>query len=350
MKALRLHGHRDLRLEDVREPEVKPDWSIVEVEWASICASDIKEYLGPLIASAQPHPVTGIGMPVILGHEFAGTVVETDGTRPDIHPGDRVAVACTIRDGVCWYCQHGEFVLCDNYATIGFHANGGFAERVVVPNYGLHKLPEGVTTEEGAVIEPLAVSVNAVRRARLALGDAVAVVGAGMIGLATVAMARATGARAVYSVEPLPVRRRRAERLGAVTIDPTQFPAVSRLMELTSGFGADVAFDCVGTQASLELALNLARKGGRVVAVGVFKSPPVVDMNRVVLHQRELIGSLGTVDSFPRAIALVADGRVKAREFISDRIPLRDVIDLGFDRLISDPDQHVRIIVNTREG
>src|SRR5262249_55056281 len=118
MKALRLHGHRDLRLDDVDEPQLQPGWSIVEVGWTSICASDVKEYLGPLVVSSQPHPVTGVSMPVTLGHEFAGRVIATDGSRDDISVGDRVAVDCSIKDGTCWYCRHGNYVLCDKLAII----------------------------------------------------------------------------------------------------------------------------------------------------------------------------------------------------------------------------------------
>ncbi len=347
MKALRFHGHRDLRLDDVEEPQLLPGWSIVEVDWASICASDVKEYLGPLVISDRPNPVTGVSIPVTLGHEFAGRVVKTDGSRPDIKVGDRVAVDCSIKDGVCWYCRHGNYVLCDKLAIIGFEADGGFAERVAAPNYGLHKLPEGVSDEAGAVIEPLSVVLHAVRRGRVAPGDVVAVVGAGMIGLGATAIARAAGAAAVYSAERMPGRRERARQMGATVLDPER--AVAELYELTSGYGADVAFDCVGTQDSLDLAINLARKWGRVVVVGVFKTPPVVDMNKIVLQEREIIGCLGPVDCFPHAISLVADGRIDPNDFITDRIALRDVIEQGFQKLIDEPDRHVRIIVNTHQ-
>jgi (R,R)-butanediol dehydrogenase / meso-butanediol dehydrogenase / diacetyl reductase len=349
MKALRFHGHRDLRLEDVEEPQPQPGWSIVEVDWASICASDIKEYLGPLYISDRPNPITGVSIPVTLGHEFAGRIVQTDGTRPDIKLGDRVAVDGCIKCGVCWYCRHGNYVLCDKLAILGFDAHGGFAERVAAPNYSLHKLPESVTNEDGAVIEPLSVVVHAVRRGRVTPGDVVAIVGAGMIGLGSLAVARATGAAAVYMVERMPERRERAKRMGAVVIDPTEWPAATQLQELTSGYGADVAFDCVGTEESLDSAINLSRKGGRVVVVGVFKKAPTVDMNKIVLQEREIIGCLAYVDDFPRSIALVADGRVHASDFITDRIALRDIVAEGFQKMIDEPDKHVRIIVNTQQ-
>jgi (R,R)-butanediol dehydrogenase/meso-butanediol dehydrogenase/diacetyl reductase len=351
MKAVRFHGHKDIRLEDVEEPKMLPGWSIVEVDWASICASDVKEYLGPLYISNRPNPLTGVSIPVTLGHEFAGRVVKTDGSRADIKEGDPVAADGCIKDGECWYCQHGNYVLCDKLAILGFDAHGGFAERVAVPNYSLHKLPESVSTEEGAVIEPLSVVVHAVRRSRLIVGDVVAVVGAGMIGQGVTSVARACGAAAVYVVERMPRRRERALAMGAkAVIDPGDGDPVAQLYELTGGYGADIAFDCVGTEDSVNSAINLARKGGRIVIVGVFKAQPTVDMNKVVLQEREIIGCLAYVDDFPRAISLVADGRVKAKDFITDRIPMRDILEDGFQKLIDEPDKHVRIIVDPHKA
>jgi len=349
VKALRLHGHKDIRLEDVDDPAAGPGWSIVEVAWSAICQSDVKEYLGPLYASPNASELMGVGLPVTLGHEFSGRIVETDGSRPDIEMGDRVAVDCCIKCGECRYCREGNYILCDRLAVVGFDAPGGFAQRVAVPNYGLHKLPDSLSDEEGALIEPLAVVVHAVRRGRVAQGDVVSVVGGGMIGLGTLQVARAAGASAVYVVERLPSRRARALALGATAaIDPAAGDPAEQLQRLTDGYGADVAFDCAGFQESLDSALNLARKGGRVVVVGVFKAPPVVDMNKVVLQEREIIGSLGYVDDFPRAIALVADGQVDANALISARIALRDIVSEGFEKLIDEPDEHVRIVVDAQ--
>jgi (R,R)-butanediol dehydrogenase / meso-butanediol dehydrogenase / diacetyl reductase len=350
MKALRLHGHRDIRLEDVEEPELTAGHAVIEVEWASICASDIKEYLGPLYASAEPNPLTGVGLPVTLGHEFAGRVVDIAGPAPDVQVGDRVAVDGCIMCGECWYCRHGNYVLCDRLAILGFDAHGGFAERVAAPTYSLHRLPDTIGPEAGAVIEPLSVVVHAVRRGRVAPGDIVTVVGAGMIGLGVLSVARAAGAGAVYVVEPVARRRERAAAMGATAvIDPGEDDPVKQLRDLTAGHGADIAFDCVGTEGSVNSALSLARKGGRVVIVGVFKSPPTVDLNKVVLQEREIVGCLAYVDDFPRAIALVADGRVDADAFVTKRIALRDIIAEGFQQLVDDPTDQVRIVVDATQ-
>ena len=349
MKALRFHGHKDIRIDDVDEPKLQPGWSVIAVDWASICRSDIKEYLGPLyINPDRPNPLTGVSVPVTLGHEFAGRILETDGS--DIAIGDRVTADCCVSDGTCWFCRHGNYVLCDNLAILGFDANGGFAERVAVPNYGIHKLPDTISDEAAAVIEPLAVVTHAVRRARVDPGASIAVIGAGMIGLGMVSVTRAVGAGAVYVVEPDANRRGRALALGATeVIDPEEADAAALVREWTSGVGADVAFDCVGTESSLTSAIDISRKGGRVAIVGVFRSAPTVDMNKIVLQEREIIGNLAYVDDFPRAISLMADGRVNGNDFVTGRIGLKDIIDKGFQALIDRPEDHVRIIVNAHD-
>ena len=353
MKALRFHGHKDIRLEDVEEPTPRPGWSIVEVGWGTICASDVKEYFGPLYCSPEPNPLTGVGLPVTLGHEFAGRVVEmeTGGPSPTgVQVGDRVAVDGCIKCGECWYCTHGNYVLCDKLAILGFDAHGGFAQRVAAPNYALHRLPDGVPDEVGALIEPLSVAVHAVRRGRVAPGDVVAIVGAGMIGMGVLAAARAAGAGQVYVVEQLGSRRERAASRGATAvIDPEAHDPVEQLADLTAGHGADVAFDCAGKQQSIESAILLARKGGRIVVVGTFQQPPTIDMNKIVLQEREIYGCLAYVDDFPRTIALVADGRIDAEHFITDRIALRDIVDKGFRELIDDPSPHLRIVVDAQQ-
>jgi (R,R)-butanediol dehydrogenase/meso-butanediol dehydrogenase/diacetyl reductase len=349
VRALRFYGHRDIRLEDVEEPSLQPGHAIVEVDWASICASDIKEYLGPLYISGEPNPLTGVSLPVTLGHEFCGRVVDIAGSARGVEIGDRVAVDGCIKCGECWYCTHGNYVLCDKLAILGFDAHGGFAERVAAPTYALHKLPDSIKGAAGAVIEPLAVVTHAVRRGRVRPGDIVVVVGAGMIGLGTLQVARAGGAGAVVVVEKVASRRERAAAMGATAvIDPDGADPVAQLRELTAGHGADIAFDCVGTEESVNSALGLARKGGRVVIVGVFKSPPTVDLNKVVLGEREIYGCLAYVDDFPRAISLVADGRVDAEAFVTKRIVLDDIIEQGFQQLLDDPTNQVRIVVDTK--
>jgi (R,R)-butanediol dehydrogenase/meso-butanediol dehydrogenase/diacetyl reductase len=349
MKALRLYGHEDIRLEDVEEPEVKPGWALLEVLRSSICKSDIKEFHGPLYITGKVNPITGVGLPVTLGHEFCGRILSMNGSHSSLRVGDRVAVDALVTDGTCWFCRHGSPVLCDELAILGFDAHGSFAERIAVPISQMFKLPDAVSDEDGGLIEPLAVVTHAVRRTGVQPGDSVTVVGGGMIGIGALKVNRAAGASEVYVVEPLAERRARALEMGAnAAIDPADGPAHEQILELTGGFGTDVAFDCVGFEPTLDTALRASRKGGRVGIIGVFVKPPVVDMNLAVLQERTVVGSLCYAEGdFARVIAMVADGRISTEGLITGRAPLRDVIEEGFMRVINEPEKHIRIVVDT---
>ena len=349
MKATLLYGHKDVRVEDWPEPVAPPGWSVVEVGWSSICHSDIKEYLGPyyVMRHGRPNPITGVSLPVILGHEFAGTVVSMNGEHPGIQVGDRVAPDGCIKDGTCWYCEHGRYNLCDGLAILGFDAHGSHARYVAVPNYSLHRVPDNVSDEEAAFVEPLAVATHGIRQGRVAVGDIVAVIGAGMIGLCALSAAGAAGASKVFVSEPLEGRRTRAAAMGATVLDPNDGDLVAQLLDQTGGHGADVAIDCVGLESSLDSALSLSRKGGRVVIVGTYPKKPLVNMDKIGLEEREVIGSLAYADDFPRAISLLANGSVDLSSCVTGRIALRDIVEQGFERMDADANQQIRILVDT---
>jgi (R,R)-butanediol dehydrogenase/meso-butanediol dehydrogenase/diacetyl reductase len=187
-----------------------------------------------------------------------------------------------------------------------------------------------------------------VRQARVGVGDTVAIAGAGMIGLCTLLVARASGASRVFVSEPLQGRRERAARLGATVLDPNEGDVGEQVRDLTGGRSADIAIDCVGVEASLNSALRMTRRAGRVVLVGIFTEDPTIDIGRIGIDERELTGALAYAYDFPRAIALVADGRVDLGELVSDRIPLRDIVSRGFERMDAEANQLVRIVVDTQ--
>lgn len=205
MKALLFYGQKDVRVQEVPEPRVRPGSVKVKVEWCGICGTDLHEYLGGPIfvpAPGNPHPLTGETLPVILGHEFAGQVVEVGEGVTRVQVGDRVAVEPILCCGECPECRRGLYNLC---RKVGFHGlsggGGGFSEFTVVPESMAHRLPDGMSTEEGALVEPVAVGFHAVRKARFAPGQTAIVFGAGPIGLVTVQCLRAAGASQVAVVE-----------------------------------------------------------------------------------------------------------------------------------------------------
>jgi len=186
MRAAVYHGREDVRIEQVEERAIAPGSVRVAVEACGICGSDLHEYAeGPIaIPADHPHPLTGETLPLTMGHEFAGTVVETGGGVDDPEVGDAVVVNPIVACGECRYCTGGRYSLCDSLMNIGIHGGGGgFAERVVVSAENAVALPEGVSFEQGALVEPLSVGLHAVRRSGLAAGDTAAVFGAGPVGL-----------------------------------------------------------------------------------------------------------------------------------------------------------------------
>jgi (R,R)-butanediol dehydrogenase / meso-butanediol dehydrogenase / diacetyl reductase len=183
MKAAVFHGQRDLRVDDVQELEIRPGSVKIEVGWCGICGSDLHEYLaGPIFAppSGSPHPLTGEEMPIVLGHEFGGRVVEVgDGvTRAEV--GDRVAIEPIWYCGECPECRRGVYNLCRQLGFFGLSGGGGgFSEFAVVPEYMAHRLPEELSDEESALVEPVAVGLHAVRQAEFTPGQSAIVFGAG---------------------------------------------------------------------------------------------------------------------------------------------------------------------------
>lgn len=351
MRALRWHGREDLRVEDVPEPQSRPGHVIIEVAWCGICGTDLHEYLkGPIFIPTEPHPLTGKTPPVTLGHEFSGRIVDVGTGVERLAVGDRVTVDAALRDNEDWYCRQGQYIRSDTMGFVGLAADGGLAPLVQVPEYVVYGLPDEVSDEEGALIEPLAVAVHAVRRSEMRAGDQVAIVGAGPIGLVTLAAARAAGAGATYVVERAAARKQQALDAGAShVIDPADGDPVAQIQALTDGGrGVDVSFECVGNEATLGIAVRALRKGGTAAIVGVFEEPVSLHFNDVVLAERTIVGCLAYVDDFPRAIELLADGRIDAAPFITGRVPLEDVIEQGFLELVANKDRHVKILVDPR--
>src|SRR5581483_6673837 len=225
MRALRFHGARDLRLEDVPEPTApRANEVVVRPASCGICGTDLHEYTsGPIVTPVEPHPLTGAQNPQILGHEFAGDVIATGAGVTRISEGDRVAVMPLAYCGSCAYCRRGLQHLCATMACVGLsHAWGGMAELATVEEYQVVRLPDDVSYQQGALIEPTAVAAYGVERAGIAPGDRVLITGAGPIGALAALCAHAAGASAIYVSEPNPARRTRAETLDVATVlDPS---------------------------------------------------------------------------------------------------------------------------------
>ncbi|WP_435061831.1 2,3-butanediol dehydrogenase [Amycolatopsis thermoflava] len=353
MKAARFHGPGDIRIDEVPDPRVGPGQVEVSVDWCGICGTDLHEYLeGPIFIppAGSPHPLTGVGLPVVMGHEFAGVVSAVGPGVNGIAEGDRVAVEPYHVCGKCAACQAGRYNICRNLGFIGLSGNeGGFAERCVVDQRWIHQLGD-LPTDIGALVEPLAVGYHAVRLSGIPEGGTAAVYGAGPIGLVTAAALKARGAGRVIVVEPAAARKSKAGPAGAdVVIDPTTDDATEAIRDLTDGAGADVAFECAGIDAVLASAISSVRPGGTVVNVAIWGHVPRVAVNDLVMSEINLVGSLAYCGDHAGTIALLREGKVDASQFITGRITLDDLVDGGFRELIDNKEDNVKILVSPRE-
>jgi threonine dehydrogenase-like Zn-dependent dehydrogenase len=316
MLAIRLAGVRTIDRVEVEPGVPGPGQVRVRVGAVALCGSDLSAWLGR-------HP--RIRPPVILGHELAGTVDAVGPGTAGPAPGTRVAVEPTVPCRTCPYCRSGRENICLRYRVLGEDAQlpGGLAGSVVVDADRAHPLPEGVGLEAGALVQPLAIGLHAVRdRARLAAGETALVVGAGAIGMGVLFAAMAAGASVVVA-EPRPGRRRMAAGLGAErAVHPDEAEAVVR--ELTGGLGADVAFEAAGgpDDAPFDLAVRATARGGRVVALGSFAAPTVaVRLNDVKLSELTILGTQAHPFCFPDVIAAVAAGTTPAAALVTHRFP-----------------------------
>jgi (R,R)-butanediol dehydrogenase/meso-butanediol dehydrogenase/diacetyl reductase len=339
--ALRWHGRGDVRLDEIEDPFLPGSGEVqLRVLSCGICGTDVEEYRsGPIfILSGSPHPLTGRSAPITLGHEFAGEVVAI-GPGVDLYePGDLVAADTLIFCGECYWCRRHQVTLCERLGALGLMADGGLAELCNAPVRTLLPVPKGVSAEAGSLAETLAVAVRALRRGRFSIGESVAIVGAGAVGLMALQAALAGSASTVNVVEPMPKRRRLATLLGA---DGTYAP------EDGPEFEADVVVECSGNPWAVATAVAAARKGGRVVLVGIFGRASSFNFLDVVNTEKELIGSLSHVydEDFAAAVGLLGRGAVRAEPLVSDRVPLRRAIDDGLIALMSAPEANLKIVI-----
>jgi len=263
MRASRLHGIRDLRLEDLSRPIPGPGEVLLEVASVGLCGSDVHYYVDGRIGD---HVVTA---PIIMGHEFSAWVAELGAGVEGLEIGQLVAVEPAIHCGECESCQHGHPNLCPDVRFCGTPPiNGVFAEYTVMPAENCFPLPRGFSPVEGAMLEPLGTAIHTVDLAHLKPGQTVAVLGAGPIGLLTAAVAKASGASAIYMTEPLTYRRQFAlDYVADAALNPhdAEMDAVAEIMRLTGGRGVDVAFEAAGASGTPDQAAALARPGGKVV-------------------------------------------------------------------------------------
>lgn len=345
------YGPRDLRIEELPVPEPGPGQILLRVSRNGICGSDLHTYVGSEHGGASMH-VPG----VVLGHEFAGTVVERGEGVDDIDDGAVVAVAPIEYCGSCWSCGHGRPNTCRSVALYGGYReplHGGLAPYVVVSRRAAFPVPAGLDGAEAALAEPMAVAVHAVRRAPDLSGATVVVLGAGPIGLMTLVTATDAGASLVVVSEPSRRRAAAAEALGAgAVIDPSASSLTRTVREIVGGEGADVVFDTTAVHDAFNQGIRALRPRGTLVSVAGWQEPAHVDMGVAMAKEIDVRFTMTyepAID-FPVALGLIASGEADPAVLISDHIALADVVELGLDELLHHNDRHIKILVDPHVG
>ncbi|MFI0165545.1 2,3-butanediol dehydrogenase [Streptomyces sp. NPDC017095] len=345
MKAAVWYGARDVRVTEREVTPPGPDEVLLSVAYCGICGSDLHEYTdGPhSVPVDQVHPASGARAPLVLGHEFCGTVTAVGSAVHGLAAGDRVAVEPHYRCGACPRCRAGEYNICRHFGFAGLMGHGGLAEYATVPSYMAHRLPDEVPLEQAALFEPASVALHALRRGGDA--DSVAVVGLGPVGLLTVLLAAWRGVRRIVASDVDPARLGLAARLGATeVVDAREADAGLRVRAACGGEGADVAFEVAGSQAALDTCLAATRRGGRTVLVGLGRRVSF-DSSALVDNEHSITASVGYRDTYPELIRMVGTEGLDLRPVVTSVIALDDVVRAGFSSLLDGGDQ-IKILVS----
>jgi L-iditol 2-dehydrogenase len=348
MKAARLHGARDFRIEEVPAPPApEAGEALIHIESVGVCGSDLHTYQDGRIGD------TVLQGPLVLGHEFAGTVSAVgegayDGQHQLLEVGQRVAVEPALPCGHCDRCEQGNPNLCRNLGFMGLWPHhGALQECRVVPAHGCFPLPDALSMEEGALLEPLGVAIHAVDLGHLRIGHHVVVLGCGPIGLMIMKLARLSGASVIYAFDQFEWRLDAARRWGAdVTFNIQAGDPVEYLRNVTKGRGADVVFEAAWAGEAVGQAVEMADLGGRLVLVGIpgsdeahFKHSTARRKGLTMMMCRRM------KHTYPRAIDLVFAGSIDLKPLVTHRFTLVDT-DQAFALNSAYSDNVIKVMIN----
>jgi L-iditol 2-dehydrogenase len=321
MRALVHTAPLQFELRDVPNPQPNDEEVLVRVRACGICGSDVHGYTGK----------TGRRIPpIIMGHEASGVVEAVGKNARNVAVGDRITFDSTVYCNQCPACRQGRVNLCQNRKVLGvstpaFRRDGAMAEYVVVPWWITYRLPEAVSFEEAALIEPASVSLHAARITPVDVNDVVVVVGAGQIGLFAIQAARVKGAGMIVALDMKDERLALARQLGAdVTINPGAADVAAEMRSAAGRPDADAVLEAVGTEASVSLAIQLTKLGGHVTLIGNVTPRIQVNLQDIVSRELTLRGSCAIAGEYRACLDLMATGRIQAKPLISKSVPLAD--------------------------
>ncbi|MFC1981751.1 zinc-binding dehydrogenase, partial [Chloroflexota bacterium] len=323
-----IFGREDFRYESFELPEPGTEEVLVEIESCGICAADPKIYYGAayFAQAAYAHA------PIVAGHEFLGRVVELGpgaAEKYELKVGDRAIAENIVPCGKCYWCKRGQYNLCDPHAVFGIiKHNGGWARHMLYP-YGslIHRVPDSISWQDGAIIEPLACALYGVERAQIEFGETVVIIGCGAIGLFMLQGAKLKHPKAIVAVDRNDYRLDIARQLGAdITINPKKEDTVDRVKSLTeSGIGCDVVLEAAGSNQSVQMALNMLRRGGRLMEFAVFAEEVSVDWSIISdIKELQVVGGHLGFHTYPLAIDFLSKGLVTSQGIVTHAFPLKE--------------------------
>jgi 2-desacetyl-2-hydroxyethyl bacteriochlorophyllide A dehydrogenase len=318
-------------------PELSAHDVLIGIKAASICGSDLHIFKGK-------HP--SAPLPVAVGHEVSGEVVRTGEAVSKVKIGDRVAVEPVIVCGECHFCKQGQYSLCLNISFQYRKGQGSFAPYFVAEEDWVHKLPENISYAEGALLEPLSVAIHAVKRGGVGLGQSVAVIGDGSIGMLIALASKVAGASNVFLVGIQEHRLNKALELGvtdavnSLTLDP-----VDEIVQRTDQLGVDVAFEAVGLEATLVQSLQMLKKNGTAVVAGIFEEDDIrIPANLFIQREITLTGTQGYCWDFQAAVQLVEQEAIRLKELITHTLPLSD-LQKGFETALARDSEAIKVVI-----
>jgi threonine dehydrogenase-like Zn-dependent dehydrogenase len=320
MKAAVLESVKHFEIKEVPIPEIGEGEVLVQVKNTGICGTDWSIYNGWYSADK---------LPMIPGHEFSGVIAKVGRNGNGFKEGDRITADINMSCGHCYYCIRGEQLLCNTFTQLGIHTNGTYAEYVKAPASLVHHLPDNLSFEEGAFIEPLSCCIHAAKAVNARIGGSIAILGCGL-GVLHARMAVLRACAPVIIIGDNKKRLQIAKDMGAdYTIDINEVAdPVAEVKKLTDGRGVDYAIEAVGTTKTYEQAFAMLRKGGTLSAFGITGEQDIMQVRpfEFVLGEKKITGSCaGIGDDWPDAITLLANGRIDPKPLFSMKVPLEDL-------------------------
>ncbi|MBN7772818.1 NAD(P)-dependent alcohol dehydrogenase [Clostridium aminobutyricum] len=344
-RAAYMTGLNKMEIREIPVPTIKEKEVLVKLEYVGICGSDVHYFhdgrCGDFVVEGE----------FILGHECAGTVVEIGPEVKNLSVGDKVALEPGITCGHCEFCKTGRYNLCPDVQFLATPpVQGCYENYIAFPENMCFKLPENMSTKEGALVEPLAVGLHAAAQGKIGLGDQVIILGAGCIGLMTLLSCKASGAADITVVDVVPKRLEYAKKLGATRVlNGKEVNVVAEIEKLTKGAGIEKVFETAGSPVTIAQTPHLVKNGGTIILVGLAAEPEIkFDFGKIMAKEARIESVFRYRNIYPKAIAAIADGIIDISGIVTHEFDF-DNIQEAFECAINDKDNVVKAVIKITE-